>query len=280
MNEAISPRDSTLAAAVKDLPALPEVVTELIATMEQSDVDLGSVARKLGRDQALTGKVLRLANSPFFGLQGRIGTVHDAITVLGLRAVRSLVVACGVQSALQPPLIRGFDAHEFWNHAFESAVAARTLAHPMIATPDAAFLAGLLHDVGKLAISVLDPEGTERLAAYAHEYDCCWHCAEVNCDMAEHAHVGAALASRWNFPESLCEAIWAHHTPSLGCQRLAAVIHVADIIVYAMSAVFDPKALAPLVDIDAWIEAGSDADRVGRAVGAVLRIRQNGGSVL
>jgi putative nucleotidyltransferase with HDIG domain len=211
-----------------DLPALPAVAADLVSSMDDDELDLGELVSKIECDQALATKTVRVANSPFFGMMGKVSSVHQAATVIGLRTIRSLALASAM-SGLRPQTTRpGIDLHEYWLHAFQTALAAREIARAVRFGHDQAFLAGLIHDLGKLVMAVLYPELIEKLCALRTDMQMSWSAAEQALDLPSHGAVGAALAKHWHFPESLSQAIGNHHPPFEGSDRITDIVHVAD----------------------------------------------------
>ena len=142
---------------VETLPTLPDVVTRLIAELDCPEVEVRRIADLISQDPAMTGQVLRAANSVMFNASGFSTTsLHEAVGRVGLREVRNLVVSLGVVRAFDD--VGRFDFHDFWRHSFSSAVAAGTVAQhlasprPVMARDNPYFLAGLLHDVGTLLL--------------------------------------------------------------------------------------------------------------------------------
>ena len=220
---------------VQKLPAMPAVAIEVLQSMSGADIDISTLARHISQDQVITARVLRVANSPFYGLQSRVGSIHDAIVVVGLSAIRSLVLAASVMSGL--PAIRspGFSQNRFWRHVLGTAVAAQALASPLKRPPEALFLAGLLHDIGRLAMMVLYPEHFTVVLKTAQSQDCRLEDAERSHFGFDHSEVSAALAQRWNFPADIIDALAWHHRPALGMPGgLAGIIHYADGIAHAL----------------------------------------------
>ena len=220
---------------VQKLPAMPAVAIEVLQSMAGADIDIGTLARHISQDQVITARVLRVANSPFYGLQSRIGSIHDAIVVVGLSAIRSLVLAASVMSGLPAGRGPGFSQKRFWRHVLGTAVAAQALASPLKRPPEVLFLAGLLHDIGRLAMMVLYPEHFTTVLAAAAAQDCRLEDAERSHFGFDHSEVSAALAQRWNFPADIIDALAWHHRPALGMPGgLAGIIHYADGIAHAL----------------------------------------------
>jgi putative nucleotidyltransferase with HDIG domain len=229
-----------LLQSVNDLPSLPEVALKVTRLVEDPSVSAAAIGRVVSTDQALTARVLRLANSAFYGVSRRIGTVQEAVVVLGFRTIKTLTLAASLYPALSGE-VRGYalERGDLWRHSIACAVGAQALAKEMGSTaprvgpvtPDEAFVAGLLHDIGKMVLSVHLKEyfGQTRDRALADNVP--FLLAERAILGIDHAQAGAAMAERWNLPAALVDAIACHHDP-LGAQHgnvgLACVTHVAD----------------------------------------------------
>lgn len=219
-----------LEQTLRRLPSLPSAVLKLQELTQRSDVDLRVVAKTVSEDIALTTRLLRLANSPFFGLSGQIGSVRQACVVLGLAGVRNLALAASVSGCLQPKPGSGLDRAEFWGHAAKTASAAKSLARLCDADADLAFVAGLLHDVGVL---VLD-SCMEGDAAKAWLSGGTWLCGDIAAEQSalgiDHCILGEHAAKYWRFPDAVCDAIAGHHgcAPS-GDSLYARVVRLADL---------------------------------------------------
>lgn len=161
-----------LLSKVRTLPVLSSVVCALIASIADEDVDLTHLVRLIERDQSLVSQTLRLANSPFFGLRGRIGTLKDALAVIGFCSLRSLVLASELRQKLASDRVSPEEIERFWTHAHATALAARALVSTDSARAEQAYLAGLLHDMGKLAYLSLDSETGRALTGYCQQHHC------------------------------------------------------------------------------------------------------------
>jgi putative nucleotidyltransferase with HDIG domain len=220
---------------IQGLPVMPAVALEVLDSMAGADTDIKSLARRITQDQAIAARVLRVANSPFYGLQMRVSTIHDAIVVLGFSAVRSLVLAAAIVTSLPAGRCPGFSQDRFWRHVLGTAVAAQALAKPLKRPAEPLFIAGLLHDIGRLVMVALYPEHYTAVIDQAREQDCCLRDVEQAVFGYDHAAVGAALAGRWNFPADIVDALAWHHAPEQGVPGgLAAIIHYADAISQAL----------------------------------------------
>lgn len=247
---------------VRDLPSLPAVVAELLATMEQEDIDTHVLATKIALDQALTAKTLRLANSSFYGLQSKVTTIQQAISVLGFHSIRTLVTACSVTASFTPSKDVEFDFQAFWRHAIGSAVCARVLAPRCGINPDTAFTAGLLHDLGTLVLCTRFPADYRRVAAYRREHDCVTSAAQMAVFGIDHAAVGSALTAHWKFPQQIQAAVAGHHLAGEAAAQatgrgraaptLTTVIYMANILAHALDMSGQEDDQVPPVSLEVW----------------------------
>jgi putative nucleotidyltransferase with HDIG domain len=244
-----------------DLPSLPAVVMELLNSIDQDDVDISVLARKVSHDQALTAKTLRLANSSLYGLQVKVTTIQQAITYLGFQTTRNLITAAAVTGCFAEGHCPGFDHKAFWRHSIATAACAKVLARQMRFNQDYAFTAGLLHDVGRLVLVSCFPTQYAEAIVYRAEHDCYLLEAERAVLGVDHVDAGLALAEHWNFSDTMRLAIGGHHDPEApGAGFLAAIIHVADAIVHALDLAQVPDDLVPPVSTVAWTALGLDEE--------------------
>lgn len=257
---------SDVIIGVRDLPSLPAVVVELLATMEQEDVDTHLLAARITLDQALTAKTLRLANSSFYGLQSKVTTIAQAISVLGFHSIRTLVTACTLTASFAPPRGGEFDFQAFWRHAIASAVCARVLARRLRVNPDTAFTAGLLHDLGTLVLATLFPADYARVTAWQRQHDCTASPAEHAIFGIDHADVGAALAAHWKFPRQIQAAVADHHVrlanDGVAPADLTTVVQAANVLAHALDLGGQEHDQVPPLSLAVWraLEAGAEPD--------------------
>lgn len=211
------------------LPTIPRVVQELIDSFNQEDVDITSIAKKIAVDQVLTAKVLRLANSAHYGSARQVGSVDDAVVVLGFNSLRTLVIASGISGAFaQMP---GLDRDAFWHHSLRVGTIAKQLARqcsPKM-NQDIAFTAGLMHAIGQLLIHIVFPK--ESIVIQKASVSAPLQRMHIEQDSlgTDHCQVGAELARRWNFPSDIQQAI-AHYTDPgavSASNKLAALVQVS-----------------------------------------------------
>ncbi len=198
-------------AKCADLPSMPAIALQILELCQQEEPDISAIARLIGSDPALAAKVLRLTNSPMYGLKCEVRTVSHAICLLGLSAIRPL--------ALSFSLVKGMQAHDrraltwFWKRSLMTAVASRELAQILgFRLVEEAFLTGLLQDIGILALHQLVAADYSRATREGLRHDALVE-AERTIFGEDHASVGAWLCERWKLPGILCTAIAASHAP-------------------------------------------------------------------
>lgn len=235
---------------IQDLPALPAVVMELLDSIDRDDVDITVLAKKVSHDQALTAKTLRLANSSYYATQVKVTTIQQAITLLGFKNMRNLIITAGMAGCFPEQRCAGFEFNAFWRHSVATAVCARTLARHRHINQDFAFTAGLLHDIGRLVLVTCFTRLYEKAISYRIAHDCYLTEAENAVLGIDHVLAGQVLAEHWNFSETMQKAIAGHHDPEVpGTGFLAAIVHVADIIVHALDLSAAEDDLIPRVSL-------------------------------
>ena len=194
------------------LPPLPAVGT-LLRLINDPEVEFKEIAKTISMDRALTSQLLRIANSAFYGFPQEIRTVQQATVIVGRQAVRNLALSTAMVKVRSHMRANGpLAAEEFWRHSMAVAYGARMLTdHQHLVAPDEAFVAGLLHDVGKVVFMEYQPETYGELLKRAQNGIEPLHLLERETYDIDHAEVGEALCRHWNFPEIVCEAVAGHH---------------------------------------------------------------------
>lgn len=244
---------------LRRLPALPSVLDAVLSSFADDDVDIGQICKQIACDQALTARLLRVANSSFYGLQCRVATINDAVVVLGFRAVRSMVLTLSVNAAFRADACPGFDPLAYTRHCVGVGLAARAIGEATGRSADLAFAGGILHDIGKLVLASLYASEYAAVLAYRAEHDCPLLLAERDILGLDHGVVGGLLVETWNFPAILGSAIAEHHAPSAAtADSLADLIHVADAIAHGLGVAGGGRDLVMPVDPTAWRRLGLD----------------------
>jgi signal transduction histidine kinase/HD-like signal output (HDOD) protein/ActR/RegA family two-component response regulator len=206
---------------IDTIPTLPAIAMEAIRLMEGNQSNFSSIAELLQNDQVLSGRILHYANSAFAGSRSEITTIARAISLLGFTTVRSIILSASVFDCFSDRLAnRRDDLVKFWLHSIGVAVCAEILATRLgFAQPDEAYLAGLVHDIGKLVCFLHLPEGfmtvcreLEKQGGYGIEAPLALEVEEELMGIT-HSEVGKLVATQWQFPVSLVKAMWLHHQP-------------------------------------------------------------------
>ena len=246
---------------IHDLPALPALVQDLLRNVNPEEADIHTMTRKISLDQTLSAKILRFANSPFYGLQARVTTIQQAVTLIGVESARHVATATTLKNYFPPGSSASLDFTALWRHAIATAVCARALAWHLHVNQDYAFTAGLLHDIGRLLLATHFRKEYEAVVAYRNDGDCQWLDAEQAVMGIDHAIAGEALAEHWHFSDSIRHAIAGHHNPELQkSHSLASIVHVANAIVHALDLSGVEDDLVPSVSPAAWEDLGLSED--------------------
>ena len=250
-----------LSSNVQKLPAMSTVVTELLTTIDQQDVDVDAIAKKISHDQALTVKTLRLANSSFYGMQHKVSSIHGAITILGFRNVRMLIATSAITASFNPIKIPHFSFTSFWQHSIGTAICAREIAIHTCRNPEFAFIAGLIHDIGKLVLVTYYPKQYE----CALEYQVLHHCdpedAEREILGLDHNEIGRVILQHWKFPEEMQIAVSEQNfSNDMSVNQLSGIVHLADIFSLALDFANDENAVVPKISPQVWDQLRLDEE--------------------
>lgn len=250
-------KDTALVALtqrVTELPPLPQALVELMGLLRDPDFSERHCVALIERDQALAARLLRLANSAFYGVPGRVGSIGDAMRILGVRTVFGALTAAALHSHVRVDACPDFHFDAYWRHTIGTALAARALAKLLDTDADEAFLAGLLHDVGQLVLASFNPEAAGRAIARAREGGLSMLDAETIELGFAHPQIGALVARHWHFPETICRAIELHHQPGLPAEgeglSVSGLVHFADKIAHTLQLGSDTA--APVLDPQDW----------------------------
>jgi putative nucleotidyltransferase with HDIG domain len=238
-----------------ELASLPEVVMRTIDLINNPQTSAAEIGLVLAEDPALTARLLKIVNSPFYGFPSRIDTVSRAITVIGTLELLDLILATSVIKAFRGIPTDLVDMDSFWEHSLYTGVVARILAGRMRApNTERYFIAGLLHDIGALALYKQAPDIAAIALRRARAEVTPLHEIEQELLGFDHGEVGGELMRSWRLPETLVEATRFHHTPQLAADhRLdTALIHLADVIACAVHNPATENGRVPPMDAAAW----------------------------
>lgn len=218
---------------VQSLPLLPTSAMRIIALTKNPDISVKDLEIVISQDPALAASILRQANSSYYGYARRISTLGQAIVILGFKAIQGLTMATAVSPMLKPSLIGyNLDQEGLWKHSMLTAMISKRLCKKAnLAFGDVAFTAGLLHDIGKLVITIYVQEvGTFILDKIEMEQQHSYVELEEKIIGFDHGTVGGFIAKHWSLPPDLIEAISYHHFPERAQehQKLTGIVHVAN----------------------------------------------------
>lgn len=241
-----------------ELASLPEVHVRLLDALGKDETGPAELAAIIGRDPSLAARLLRLANSPVYGLRGPVDSISRAVTMVGQKELSTLVTGLAAVSAFSDIAPELCDMRMFWRHAAACGVYASLLARsvPGLAS-DRGFVGGLLHDLGQLVILRKLPAAAGRALILSRVEGLPISEAETAVLGFDHAAVGRTLLAGWNFPPALVAMTGDHHHPDgTPAARETALIHVADILAQAWDWPAFSGPPTPALDEPAWHSLG------------------------
>jgi len=216
---------------IKNLPTLPGIVNKLSRMAEDPETTTEQMGKVIARDHILAVKLLRLVNSAFYGFPQRISSIDSAIILLGFNVIKGLIISASIFEFMEEQDV------ELWEHSLACAVAASVLAKRIgVKDPEEVSTAGLIHDIGKVAIKMELPREYEQISLMVAEQGISRYLAEHEVLGLHHAEAGGWLTKSWNLPAKLVEPVSCHHDPRLAEneQITSAIVHFADLIVRGM----------------------------------------------
>jgi HD-like signal output (HDOD) protein len=273
---------SAAAAAIKekldDLPALPAVVMQIVRACDDPNVSAEDLNKLISTDTGLAARILRLANSAYYGFPRRIGTITHSIVILGFNAVRNLAMSSAVMEILGPgrPDERGFGSFSMWQHALASGIASKLVAqHKRFSTnaSEEAFVSGLLHDLGRVVLHRSFRSDMERIARQARAMDVSLLDLEEETFGLAHTRVGELVAQKWNFKATLQHTCANHHKPDTASPdfEFEALTHAGNHFAHLAEIGDSGDAQPPrlTVAVEEWLNlTGADKDRIVTEIGA------------
>lgn len=265
MTEATAKRYQQIVQDLGQIPTMPTIASRVMQIVNNPKSSAEDVAAFISKDVALTSKVLRLANSAFYGIPRTISSVNSAIVILGFNTIRSLVLSASVLKIFpSKPGVVAFDRKAFWKHSFMVGIAARMLAQiyrkRRLVDVEMAFSAGLLHDIGKLILEQYSNKEYLPVLKMAREKGLPLYQVEKSLLGLTHAEVSGMLVDKWQMPMELKIPITMHHTPleDRELPEMSAIVHIANHLAHLKgSGCMSQETYAPLIkDIEKILSLG------------------------
>lgn len=234
---------------IKNLPTLPGIVIKLTKMAEDPDTTTEQMGKLISKDHILAAKLLKLVNSAFYGFPQRISSISSAIILLGFNVIKSLIISASIFEVMEDQDV------ELWEHSLGCAVACSVMATRLgISDPEEVSTAGLIHDIGKVAIKMELADVYQVLRDTVEERQVSLYFAENEVLGLNHSEVGGWLAKKWNLPGKLVEPIACHHDPRKAKteQLASAVVHFGDIIIRGMGYGHGRDVWVPPLSKRAW----------------------------
>lgn len=255
-----------------DLPTLSVVANQITRLANNPSTSAADIGRLIESDQALTANVLRLVNSSYYSFPQKIRSIQHAVVILGFSKVKNVVLTASVIDSARGAKDTAMDLRRLWQHAMGTAVASKVVADLIGAgaQADDAFIAGLLHDIGKFILAVMAPEEYGAVVASSHTR-LIYHAEREKLGFT-HADAGLWLAQRWRLPAPIQGVIQDHHAPNATQphQSLNAAVHIGDIITRALGVGSGGDFRIPAFSPDAIAQYRLDARFLDRAIQRVM----------
>lgn len=245
-------------------------INEVLRDPTANAADVGEIIRQ---DAALTAKTLKLVNSAFYGFPKKINSITRAIVILGFNKVKNVALSASIFDAFRGVTAKGFDLNQFWEHSLGVAIAAEVISQNLdIDDQGDAFVAGLLHDIGKIIIASNLKNDFVRILQLIQSDDVLMVEAEETVLGANHALIGKWLAERWKFPDNLCASTARHHQPRQAREHreLTYAVHLGDILVRALGVGNGGDLGIPEISDVVWERFDLDRGRLDRLCELIL----------
>lgn len=229
---------------VESLPTIPAILRKILSIIEDPKVSLQKITDFVSSDPTLTARILKMVNSPVYGFPGRISSVSHAMVILGLNAVKGLLLGVSVFEIMKKNMVG------LWEHSLSSAIFARIIAtRKQLPSPEEISIAALLHDIGKVILILVFKEDYIKILESVNEKEEFLFELERQYFGITHAEVGGIIAKKWNFPLKLVEPIMYHHRPQLSekYQIETAVVHLSNILALARGIGYSGEQFVPPV---------------------------------
>jgi putative nucleotidyltransferase with HDIG domain len=230
--------------ALDDLPPFPLVATRLLEVLSNENAHITGVGRIIAAEPVFATRVLQMANSPLFALQTQVKTISHAIVLLGLERVKAITVTRALGDFVSP-ILNSKALRACWQNSLACALLSEKLARACKMDTDFAYVAGLLRDIGRLALLVKYPESYTNLLAVSGEQGFDLISTERELFDIDHCKAGEWLMEKMPFPPELCEVVAKHHDPPEGPFRMVHLVRIAGMLADALGFAVLPAARQP-----------------------------------
>ncbi|MFO7748676.1 MAG: HDOD domain-containing protein [Desulfobacteraceae bacterium] len=261
-------------SSIEELPTIPVVTVKLVKAFEDKNYNAASIAKLISSDASLTSKILKIANSAYYGFQRQVSSLQYAVALLGFNMVKSLALSLGVITSLpDSPGSRFFNPEKLWLHNIAAATVMESIRTKVKGVPQESplFVIGILHDTGKI---VLDQFFNEKFAAVLESLNTDTsqelHIKEKSIIGLDHCEVGAMLFQRWHFPENIVTPIKLHHSRERFDSPLGveiSILRIGNIIPQQVGMGSDGNAVPPEI-------SGYDLENTGLSEKEIETLRQ------
>lgn len=247
--------------SISTIPTLSIVIDKLARLLQNPQTSAEEIGRAITTDQALASKVLKLVNSAFYGFPGKIGTITHAVVILGFSTVKNIVLTASIFDAFlnRKGQHSEFSMENFWMHSIACGAASQTIArHIGFKEKEECFIAGLIHDIGKIILCHYFPEEFDHVFQTARQNGLLFYESEKQTMGITHEEIGGIITQRWNLPANLQSAVQFHHAPSStrDFYTLTSIVHAADILVRALDIGNGGDDKIPLMSDNVWKDLG------------------------
>ncbi|GAB4175836.1 MAG: HDOD domain-containing protein [Calditrichia bacterium] len=243
--------------SITNIATIPGNALQIIQLINNPDASLKEISQLIERDMPLMTKILKIANSPFIGFAGEVATIQRALTILGLNQVKNIILAIALYSAfINYENSKYFDREKFWSHSFGTGQIARRLASKMgIVFQGEEFVAGTIHDIGKIILDQYFPEEFSQILELSKNENKPLLASEINVLGSSHCELGAWLLEKWKFPSSLISVVRYHHTPEKTSEAhtLVSIIQISEVLCELWGIGFDGDVMSCVIeDLSGW----------------------------
>lgn len=251
-----------------DLPSLPIIYGQINETIKKPTSSAHDIGNVISKDTSLSARLLKIVNSTFYGFPSKIDTLSRAVTIVGTRQLSTLALGMNIINVFKDIPSDLIDMKSFWEHSIGCGVAAKIIAgYKNIQNTERLFVAGLLHDIGRLILYSSVPIHARNALLKAKYADSLLHKEEHEIMGFDHARIGGLLLKKWQLPISLENTVKYHHTPQESRDPLEpAIVHVADIMTNALGMGSSGERFVPPLEPDAWQCIGISANILALAI--------------